>query len=173
MTPSRPYLLRALYEWLMDNNATPYVLINALHKDVMVPQDYVTDGKIVLNIMHGIVSNLEITNDAISFQARFGGIPQYIYAPISAVLAIYSKENGRGMVFPEEEYSFANLEGAFEEDFGEESFADNTEEDGGDGGDGALELTKNNKSSQHETKNSTKEPQKPSKKGKPFLHIVK
>jgi len=101
MTPSRPYLLRALYEWILDNNATPHVLVNAMHSDVQVPQDYVKDGQIVLNIAPSAVKALSLGNELITFHARFRGIPMDISVPLSAVIGIYAKENGRGMMFDE------------------------------------------------------------------------
>lgn len=103
MTPSKPYLLRALNQWILDNELTPYLLIDATLEHVMVPKEYITDGKIVLNITPGIVTNLMIENSFIEFDARFSGRLRRIYAPMNAVIAIYAKENGKGMVFPEEE----------------------------------------------------------------------
>lgn len=103
MTPNRPYLIRALYEWLADNNQTPYLLVDAEHKDARVPLDYVEDGRIVLDISMNAVRDLELGNEAISFNARFGGRPMQVYIPPAAVLGIYSKENRQGMLFPAEE----------------------------------------------------------------------
>jgi len=103
MTPSRPYIMRALYEWIVDNNCTPYVLVDATVADVMVPQQYVKDGQIVLNISPGAVIELNIGNDAMAFNGRFGGVATDIYAPIAAVVGIYARENGQGMVFEPEE----------------------------------------------------------------------
>ncbi len=102
MNSSRPYLVRAIHEWLTDNNLTPYLLVNAEHENVQVPLDYVDNGKIVLNVSHSAVQQLNMDNDAISFNARFGGSPTNIYIPVASCMAIYSKENGKGMVFNEE-----------------------------------------------------------------------
>jgi stringent starvation protein B len=102
MKSSRPYLVRALYDWIVDNGCTPYVLIDAHAPGVEVPQQYVKDGQIVLNVSPGAVSELLITNDGISFRGRFGGIAVDILAPIGAVLGIYARENGQGMVFEPE-----------------------------------------------------------------------
>jgi len=102
MTPSRPYLMRALFEWVLDNESTPYVLVDANIMGVQVPQEYVQDGQIVLNISPTAVQGLLINNDAMSFNARFAGVTQNIYVPIVAVLAIYAKETGEGMVFGNE-----------------------------------------------------------------------
>jgi stringent starvation protein B len=103
MTPNRPYLIRALYQWLLDNGVTPYVLVDATARDVVVPERYVENGRIVLNISPGAVRELQIDNDMLSFNARFGGTPMDVFVPPSAVLGIYARENGRGMLFPEEE----------------------------------------------------------------------
>jgi stringent starvation protein B len=103
MTSSRPYLLRAFYEWIVDNNTTPYVVVNAFYPNVSVPQEYVENGKIVLNISPGAVRGLLLANDHIEFNARFAGIPQDIYVPMRAITAVYAKENGRGMVFKDDE----------------------------------------------------------------------
>lgn len=103
MTPSKPYLLRALYEWIVDNNCTPHVIIKSTYPGVTVPQAYVKDGQIVLNVSPSAVVGLVMSNDSLDFSARFGGQPFKITAPISAVLAIYARENGQGMFFGEEE----------------------------------------------------------------------
>lgn len=103
MTSNRPYLVRALYEWLVDNELTPYLLVDAAYNGVQVPDNYVEDGRIVLNITPGAVRDLSLGNDLISFSARFGGQPHNIFLPPSAVLGIYARENGKGMLFPEEE----------------------------------------------------------------------
>lgn len=102
MTPSRPYLLRALYQWILDNNMTPHVVINANYKDVIVPREHVENGQIILSIAPAAVHNLEIKNDSIAFAARFSGASRDIYLPIMSVTAIYSEENRKGMVFADE-----------------------------------------------------------------------
>ncbi len=99
VTPSRPYLLRALYEWLNDNELTPYLVVDTSLQGVMVPQEYVRDGQITLNIAPGAVRDLYVDNVAVSFNARFGGVPMSVYVPMPAVLAIYARENGLGMGF--------------------------------------------------------------------------
>jgi stringent starvation protein B len=103
MTPSRPYIMRALYEWIVDNDCTPYVLVDATVADVMVPSQFVKDGQIVLNISPGAVIDLNIGNDAMVFNGRFGGVATDIFVPIAAVVGIYARENGQGMVFEPEE----------------------------------------------------------------------
>lgn len=99
MTTHRPYMIRALHEWILDNNCTPYILVNAFAEGVEVPQDYVKDGQIVLNISPRAIRTLAISNAAIEFEGRFGGIPNKVYVPIQAVLGIYARENGQGMMF--------------------------------------------------------------------------
>lgn len=99
MTSHRPYMVRALYEWILDNNCTPYILVNAHETGVEVPQNFVKDGQIVLNISPVAVQGLLITNEGLEFNGRFGGIPMRVYAPILAILGIYAKENGQGMIF--------------------------------------------------------------------------
>lgn len=103
MTPSRPYLIRALYQWIVDNQMTPHILVNAEHPRAEVPQQFVENGKIVLNIGPAAVQGLVTANDAVSFSARFGGHAMQVYVPTASVLAIYARENGRGMVFSEED----------------------------------------------------------------------
>lgn len=102
MTSSRPYLLRALYEWILENQCTPYIVVNAYANDVMVPQEYVKDGQIILNISPSAVHALEMTNEAVNFSGRFSGIPTPVYVPVTAVMGIYARENGQGMVFETE-----------------------------------------------------------------------
>jgi stringent starvation protein B len=102
MTPSRPYLMRALNEWILENDCTPYVLVDAGMPGVQVPEDYVDNGQIVLNISMSAVKSLLIDDDGLSFNARFGGVPIDLYVPMVAILAIYAKENGQGMVFGNE-----------------------------------------------------------------------
>ena len=103
MTSNRPYLIRALNEWILDNQLTPFLLVDASVKGVEVPEQHIKDGKIILNILPSAVQEIAFENEWIYFSARFGGQPFMINIPISAVLAIYAKENGRGMMFAEEE----------------------------------------------------------------------
>lgn len=101
LSSSQPYLLRAIYEWIVDNSLTPYILVDASNDDVQVPRQFVENGKIVLNIAPRAVSNLQLSNQQVLFNARFSGQPMEVMLPIHAVLAIYAKENGQGMVFNE------------------------------------------------------------------------
>lgn len=100
MSSNRPYLLRALYEWINDNNLTPYILADATYPDVLVPKSSVKDGKVVLNIAMRAVAALELGNEALSFSARFSGASQSIYIPVEAIIAIYAQETGQGMMLP-------------------------------------------------------------------------
>ena len=102
MTSNKPYFIRALYDWIVDNDLTPYLLVNALYPGVEVPQEFVNDGRIVLNISPKACRGLHIENDRIIFTARFSGVATQIFVTPEAVLAIYTKENGRGMEFGEE-----------------------------------------------------------------------
>lgn len=104
LTPTRPYLARAIYEWICDNQLTPYLLVDATQSYVKVPTQHIKDGQIVLNIVPHAVHQFQMDNDAIFFSARFGGVPQEIYVPMSAVLGIYSRENGQGLFFDPKEY---------------------------------------------------------------------
>ncbi len=103
MTSSRPYLLRALYEWIVDNNLTPYILVDAFIDGVDVPEGFIQDGKIILNISPHSVQHMEMGNDVLDFAARFSGISQSISVPIAGILAIYANENGQGMVFNDDD----------------------------------------------------------------------
>ncbi len=104
ITPTRPYLVRAIYEWINDNLLTPYLLINAEEKGVFVPQQYIKDGQIVLNIAPHAVNQLIMDNDAVGFSARFGGVPQQVYVPMRAIMGLYARENGQGLFFDASEY---------------------------------------------------------------------
>ena len=94
MTPTRPYLIRALYEWIEDNSMTPHLLVNAEAPGVSVPKQHVRDGQIVLNINAAAVRDLRLGNDWIEFSARFGGVARSVQIPVPAVQAIYARENG-------------------------------------------------------------------------------
>ena len=109
MTANRPYLLRAFYEWIVDNNATPYLVVDATYASVKVPMQFVQNGQIVLNINPSAVGNLQLGNDAVTFNARFGGQPFALYIPVKAVLAIYARENGAGTVFTLDEEDDAEV----------------------------------------------------------------
>lgn len=105
LSPRRPYLLRAFYEWLLDNQLTPHLVVDVTLPGVQVPMEYARDGQIVLNIAPRAVGGLELANDEVRFNARFGGVPRQVSVPLAAVLAIYARENGAGTMFePEAAY---------------------------------------------------------------------
>ncbi|ART82873.1 ClpXP protease specificity-enhancing factor [Oceanisphaera profunda] len=148
LTPSRPYLLRAFYEWLLDNELTPHLLVNASLPHTTVPQQYVKDGQIVLNIAPTAVVGLQMDNDAVSFSARFGGSPFQVYVPMAAVVSIQARENGAGTFFPPEVAYDAWLASLDAE--GPKSIDSSTEPD-----------------------DPTTPPSTPPKKGRPSLRVVK
>lgn len=110
LSPRRPYLLRAFYDWLLDNQLTPHLVVDVSLPGVMVPMEFARDGQIVLNIAQRAVGGLELADDSVRFNARFGGVPRQVYVPMAAVLAIYARENGAGTMFePEPAYELDNL----------------------------------------------------------------
>lgn len=109
LLPKRPYLLRGYYDWFVDNNLTPYLVVDATYPEVKVPFEYVQNGQIILNISTNATGNLTLGNDAIEFNARFKGVNQQLFIPLGAVLAIYARENGDGVLFEDEAfYDIAN-----------------------------------------------------------------
>lgn len=121
MTPLRPYLLRGYHEWISDNNLTPHIVVDATSPTVRVPREYVEDDRITLNVSRDAIKNLNMRGGRIEFDASFSGEVFHVYTPISAVLAIYARENGRGIVFAEDDYSgiedeFADLNDIDEDD---------------------------------------------------------
>jgi len=101
MTSSQPYLLRALNEWIVDNGSTPQILVDSTHPDVNIPDPVRSGDKVVLNISPSAVRDLEIDNEYVSFVARFSGVSHAVLVPVEAVQAVYARENGQGMMFPE------------------------------------------------------------------------
>ena len=104
MTPNRPYLLRAFFDWIVDNQCTPHLVVNADFPAVQLPTQFVQDGQIVLNISPSAVTQFSMDKQQLSFNARFGGQPMQVYVPLGAVLAIYARENGEGTVFTADEF---------------------------------------------------------------------
>lgn len=105
MTPRRPYLLRAFYDWLLDNQLTPHLVVDISVPGISVPMEFARDGQIILNIAPHAVGSLELGNDEVRFSARFAGIPRQVQVPMAAVMAIYARENGAGTMFePEDNY---------------------------------------------------------------------
>ena len=105
MTSSRPYLIRAMYQWIIDNDMTPHLLANATVEGCLIPAGYVQDDKIVLNVAPMAIGELMLGDNDISFSARFNGVSELIYVPIRAVEAIYARENGQGMMFSDDDES--------------------------------------------------------------------
>lgn len=103
MLSSKPYLLRALHEWILDNHCTPHIVVDALLHGVVVPTEHIKDGQIVLNVSPSAVVGLSLGLEEISFNARFGGVARNICVPIYSVLGIYARENRQGMMFPPED----------------------------------------------------------------------
>ncbi|NRA62237.1 MAG: ClpXP protease specificity-enhancing factor [Psychrobium sp.] len=104
MGPNRPYLLRAFYQWLLDNDCTPHLVVNANITGVEVPQEHVKDGQIVLNVAPHAIGEIEMSNERVTFSARFSGKPFQLIIPMAAVIAIYARENGAGTMFEDEDY---------------------------------------------------------------------
>jgi len=102
MTSTRPYLLRALHEWMLDNQLTPQLVVDAQSPEVQIPRQFVQDGRIVLNVSTSAVRNLILGNEQVEFSARFSGRPFQVSVPVTNVLAIIARENGAGMSFPAE-----------------------------------------------------------------------
>ncbi len=127
MTSHRPYLLRALYEWIVDNGMTPHLLVDATRAGVRVPPHTVKEGRVVLNVAERAVARLQMDNDAVAFTARFGGVSHPVLVPVEAVLAIYARETGQGMALPEE-HAVSGSDG------GEAGESDATPEASGTGG---------------------------------------
>ena len=106
MIPKRPFLLRAFYDWIAENNMTPHILVNTEAEEVTVPKQHIKDGKIVLNISPMAVQDFIMDNEALSFSARFGGVAFYIYCPMYAIEAIYARESpADGISFSPDEYA--------------------------------------------------------------------
>lgn len=103
VTSRRPYLLRAMHEWIQDNNQTPHIVVDASMEGVQVPAQHVKDGKIILNVSMGAANGLSLGNDYVGFRARFGGVSQDILVPVAAIIGIYSRETGQGMIFGDNE----------------------------------------------------------------------
>ena len=112
MTSNRPYLLRSLYEWISDNSMTPHILVDAGFSGVDVPEQAVQKGKVILNIDNAAVHELEMGNEWLTFTARFSGRKHAVSVPLEAVLAIYSKENGQGMMFAQDDSTPPPVDGS-------------------------------------------------------------
>ncbi|MGL5240661.1 MAG: ClpXP protease specificity-enhancing factor [Kluyvera ascorbata] len=161
LSPRRPYLLRAFYEWLLDNQLTPHLVVDVMLPGVNVPMEYARDGQIVLNIAPRAVGNLELANDEVRFNARFGGVPRQVSVPLAAVLAIYARENGAGTMF--------EPEAAYDEDA--ESFNDDENVDNA-GSETAMSVIDGNKPDSDDGDEPDDTPPPP-RGGRPALRVVK
>ncbi|OVY67619.1 ClpXP protease specificity-enhancing factor [Yersinia pestis subsp. microtus bv. Altaica] len=166
MSPRRPYLLRAFYEWLIDNQLTPHLVVDVTRPGVSVPMEFARDGQIVLNVAPRAVGNLELSNDDVRFNARFGGVPRQVTVPIAAVMAIYARENGSGTMFEPEAAYDADADGNFEGIEGKENETAPTE---------SLMLVTDDPRVEQDDDNSPDEkpPQPPRSGGRPALRVVK
>ena len=158
LTPRRPYLLRAFYEWLLDNQLTPHLVVDVTLPGVQVPMEYARDGQIVLNIAPRAVGNLELANDEVRFNARFGGVPRQVSVPLAAVLAIYARENGAGTMF--------EPEAAYDEDVA--SLNDDSAE-----GEPVMSVIDGNKPGSDDGDDGDDTPPSPPRGGRPALRVVK
>ena len=102
LSRQRPYLLRAMHEWMTDNALTPHIVVDAKAGGANLPPEHIRDGKIILNVSYAATRGLVIGNDSVAFEARFNGVPRAINVPIDSILGIYARENGQGMVFSDE-----------------------------------------------------------------------
>ena len=160
LTPRRPYLLRAFYEWLLDNQLTPHLVVDVTLPGVQVPMEYARDGQIVLNIAPRAVGNLELANDEVRFNARFGGVPRQVSVPLAAVLAIYARENGAGTMF--------EPESAYDED----AISLNDEEGGvGSESETVMSVIDGDKPDREDDNDPDDDP--PPRGGRPALRVVK
>lgn len=155
MISNRPYIIRAMYDWIVDNDWTPHLQVDANYPGITVPQEYAQDGVIVLNVTPSAVVGLSMENDWFSFKARFKGIETSLGFPPEAVLAIFARENGQGMPFPPEPYP--------------EALADEGVKDSAP----TLSAVDGHKSTGSDTISAEKSTPKNSKKKKPTLSIVK
>lgn len=151
MTPRRPYMLRAFYDWLLENDLTPHLVVDATMRGVRVPMEYVQDGQIILNVAPRAVGNLELGNDDVTFNARFGGRPQVVVVPLYAVQAIYARENGAGTMF--------DPEPAYEQELDSDMTMD--------------ESTEESLISEVPIEEGTSDDEPPRPKGRPSLRVVK
>lgn len=166
MTPRRPYMLRAFYDWLLNNDLTPHLVVDATLPGVRVPMEFVQDGQIILNVAPRAVGNLELGDDEVRFNARFSGKPHTVIVPLYAVQAIYARENGAGTMFEPEKGYISELEVA------EQNELSSSSEEGESG----VALTIASESSVEASDSG--EPDEPSEsprppKGKPSLRVIK
>ncbi|MDY1037970.1 ClpXP protease specificity-enhancing factor [Enterobacteriaceae bacterium RIT714] len=160
LSPRRPYLLRAFYEWLLDNQLTPHLVVDVTLPGVNVPMEYARDGQIVLNIAPRAVGNLELANDEVRFNARFGGVPRQVSVPLAAVLAVYARENGAGTMF--------EPEAAYDEDV-----ASLNDEDGSTGSESETVMSVIDGDKPDHDHDNDPDDDPPPRGGRPALRVVK
>ncbi|KGA36516.1 ClpXP protease specificity-enhancing factor [Pectobacterium brasiliense] len=160
LSPRRPYLLRAFYDWLLDNQLTPHLVVDVTLPDVMVPMEFARDGQIVLNIAPRAVGGLELADDSVRFNARFGGVPRQVYVPMAAIMAIYARENGAGTMFESEP--------AYESAGEYEDFQEGIPSSGR-----VMSVVDSSPDSEAPDDGSDDEPPQPPKGGRPSLRVVK
>ncbi len=163
MTPRRPYMLRAFYDWLLDNDLTPHLVVDATLPGVRVPMEFVQDGQIILNVAPRAVGNLELGNDEVRFNARFSGKPHTVIVPLYAVQAVYARENGAGTMFEPEDAYISELEVA------EQNETDNSSDS--DESDVSLTIASESAADASDSGDPS-EPTRPPK-GKPSLRVIK
>ncbi|ALM54581.1 ClpXP protease specificity-enhancing factor [Halomonas huangheensis] len=156
MKSSRPYLARALYEWLLDNELTPYIVVDAEQELVEVPRQFVQNGQIVLNLGPTAVRDLHMDNEQIRFSARFSGKSENLFVPMSALIALYARENGVGMVF------------------GHEPVLPSDEAEGAENDESvSLEVVDTENDDELVTSEADENEHPPRKKGRPSLRVIK
>jgi stringent starvation protein B len=166
MTSNRPYLLRAVHEWICDNGLTPYIVVDAAKPGVQVPPQAISEGRVVLNLAPRAIARLEIGNEAITFMARFGGVGHAVSVPVAAVQAIYARENGQGMLLAEDAAGMT-------------SSAPSPDASSARPAVPALQAVPNSaqdaslSDGEGEKSDDGDKPDKPRPKGKPSLHVVK
>lgn len=164
MSPRRPHLLRAHYDWIIENELTPHLVVDVNIDGVQVPMEYAHDGQIVLNISSRAVDSLELTPYQVLFSASFGGIPRKVRVPMAAVMAIYARENGAGMMFEPEPAYEAGASLQFAEDESEENTLTPVNEGLSLVTDGTVET---------DTSSPDDDPEPPRPTGRPSLRVVK
>ncbi|WP_193016760.1 ClpXP protease specificity-enhancing factor [Proteus sp. FME41] len=164
MSPRRPHVLRAHYDWIVENELTPHLVVDVNIDGVQVPMEYAHDGQIVLNISSRAVDNLELTLHQVLFSASFGGIPRKVRVPMAAVMAIYARENGAGMMFEPEPAYESGSSLAFAEDESEESTLTPVNE--------GLSLV-TDEAVEADTPSPDDDPEPPRPIGRPSLRVVK
>jgi len=166
MSPRRPFLLRAFYDWLLDNDLTPHLVVDVNLPGVEVPMEFARDGQIVLNVAPRAVGNLALGDDAVRFNARFGGVPRNVQVPMAAILAIYARENGAGTMFEPEAAYDADAEGNFDEEHDQVT-------DVAEPVVSLMSVVDSSATSESDEQHPDDEPPPPPRGGRPALRVVK